>query len=120
VASTAAVITTASIGVGLVVYAVFVAGQWIRQDAAEPVNAGLLLAFSALWGVGLLVCARGLARRQRWARAPVVTSALLLVTVGWLLATGTGPEVGFGWLVLVVSVMCLVTVLASAGGRGLP
>ena len=57
------------------------------------------------------MCAGGLRRRQRWARAPIVTSALVLVTVGWLLASGRGPEVWFGGLVVGLAVACLVALL---------
>ncbi len=106
-------------GLGLLAYAVFVAWQWISQVAAEPLNAGLIIGFSLVWGLVLLGCARGLLRRRRWARAPLVTSLLLLLTVGWLLATGTGAEVGFGWVILVVSGCGSVALLTPAVGREL-
>jgi hypothetical protein len=106
-------------GLGLVAYAVFVALQWISQVPAEPLNAGLIVAFSLLWGIVLLACSRALLRRRRWARAPLVTSLLLLLTVGWLLATGTGAEVGFGWAILGVSGCGTVALLTPSVGREL-
>lgn len=100
-----------AIGAGLILYGLFLAVQWLRDEPAEPVNAGLIIGFSAVWGIALLACAQGLRRRRRWARAPIITSALLLVTVGWLLASGHGPEVWFGALILALAVACLVSLL---------
>lgn len=110
---------TAVIAAGLLSYAVFLGIEWVRDAPSDPVNAALVIAFSALWGVGLLACARGLLDRRRWARAPAVTSALLLLTVGWLLATGHGPEVVAGWVVLILTVACLVALLRPTVGHAL-
>jgi len=110
---------TAVIAAGLLSYAVFLGVQWVREAPAEPLNAGLIIAFSTLWGVGLLGCARGLLDRRRWARAPALTSALLLLAVGWLLATGSGLEVVFGWFVLALAVAGLVALGRPALGNAL-
>ena len=101
-----------AVGVGLIVYGLFLAVQWLRDEPAEPLNAGLIIGFSVGWGLALLACAQGLRRRRRWARAPIITSALMLVTVGWLLASGHGPEVWFGASSSLGGV-CLVALLAD-------
>jgi hypothetical protein len=118
-AVTVAATLTAVIAAGLLSYAVFLGVEWLREAPAEPLNAGLIIGFSALWGVGLLGCARGLLDRRRWARAPALTSALMLLAVGWLLATGSGPEVGFGWLVLALAIAGVVALMRPALGRAL-
>lgn len=114
-----AAVLTAVIAAGLLSYAVFLAVQWLRQAPAEPLNAGLIIAFSILWGVGLLVCVRGLLDRRRWARAPALTSALMLLAVGWLLATGSGLEVVFGWFVLALAIAGLVALMRPTLGNAL-
>ncbi len=110
-----AVVVAAALAVvvaaGLIRYGVFLVVQWFRDEPAQPLNAALIIGFSVGWGVALLACARGLRNRRRWARAPVITSDLVLVTVGWLLASGQGLEVGFGALVLALAVGSLVSLL---------
>ena len=110
------VVLTAVLGAALVGYALFVGLQWLGQRPDEPVNAALLIILAAGWGISLLACARGLHRRRRWSRAPVVTSVLLLSTVGWLLASGHGLEVIFGWVLLAVCVADLIAVLTPTVG----
>ena len=114
-----AVALTAALGVGLVVYAGFLVAQWLVETPAEPVNASLIIAFCLAWGAGIVACARGLSKRRRWARGPVITSALILFTVGWLLATGRGLEVWFGWLVVVLTVGTVVSLLRPAVAQAL-
>lgn len=106
-------VSTALCGIGLVAYAVFLVAGWISEAPARAPAAAMLVALSTGWGIALLLCARALARRQRWATAPTVTSALLLTSVGWVLVGGEGGQATFGWLVLVGSVVCLVSVLVS-------
>lgn len=40
-------------------------------------------AFFALYGVGLLLCARAVTRRQSWARAPIVLAQLFQLMAAW-------------------------------------
>jgi len=51
--------------------------ELVRSGTTDVVFAGLTVALAVAAGVGLAVCARGLARHRRWARAPVVTWQLL-------------------------------------------
>jgi hypothetical protein len=107
-AITAAAALTAVIAAGLVSYAVFLCVEWFRETPAEPLNAGLIIGFSLLWGLALVFCARGLLDRRRWSRAPALTSALMLLAIGWLLVHGHGTEVVFGWVVLLIAVSAVV------------
>ncbi len=114
-----AVAATASVAGGLFAYAGFLIVEWILDPPAEPLNAALIILFSAGWGFGLLTCARGLSRRQRWARSPVLTSDLVLLAVGWALASGQGGEVWIGWVVVILTVACLASLLRPGVGQAL-
>jgi peptidoglycan/LPS O-acetylase OafA/YrhL len=63
--------------------------------------------FFLLYGVGLLVCARGLLRRRRWARAPVVLAQLIQVLVAWSFYSGQTR-----WLALLLAGAALVVLAA--------
>ncbi|HYN75795.1 MAG TPA: hypothetical protein VEV13_06320 [Candidatus Limnocylindria bacterium] len=114
-----AALGTGLLGLGLLAYALFLLVQWVGETPSDQLSAALIVGLSAGWGAAMLVCARGLRQRHRWARAPVITSALVLLAVGWLLASGRGPEVAFGWVVVVVCVGCLATLLRPTLGRAL-
>jgi hypothetical protein len=115
----AAAALTLVLAAALVGYAVFVCAEWFRETPAEPLNAGLIIGFSLLWGLSLVFCARGLLDGRRWARAPALTSALMLLAIGWLLVHGHGTEVGFGWAVLVLAVTATVALGRPAVGAEL-
>jgi peptidoglycan/LPS O-acetylase OafA/YrhL len=73
--------------------------------------------FFLLYGVGLLVCARGLLRRRRWARAPVVLAQLIQALVAWSFYPGQTR-----WLALLLAgtaVVALVAVLSPPATRAL-
>ena len=65
------------------------------------------------WAAGLLLCARGLLRRRRWARAPLVITDLLLLAVGVPLVQGAGARWA-GVLLVVGAVVGLLSVLSPA------
>ena len=110
---------TAVIAAGLVSYAVFLCVEWFHETPAEPLNAGLIIGFSLLWGLALLGCARGLLDRRRWARAPALTSALMLLAIGWLLIHGDGTGVALGWVVLVIAVSAVLALGRPTVGTAL-
>jgi hypothetical protein len=73
--------------------------------------------FFLLYGCGLLVCARGLLRRRRWARAPVVLAQLIQVLVAWSFFAGETR-----WLALLLAgtaVAVLGAVLSPPATRAL-
>lgn len=73
--------------------------------------------FFLLYGCGLLVCARGLLRRRRWARAPVVLAQLIQGLVAWSFYPGETR-----WLALLLAgaaVVVLVAVLSPPATRAL-
>jgi hypothetical protein len=65
----------------------------------------------------LVLVARSLARRRRWARAPALVTQLLLLPVGFtVVQSGQAP---IGVPVLAVSVAVVVLVLSPPTGRAL-
>ncbi|HST86508.1 MAG TPA: hypothetical protein VLL08_32520 [Kineosporiaceae bacterium] len=96
----------------LVIAAVFLLVEAVRSGG-DDLAAGLSLAAIAIVvGVGLAICARGVARRQRWSRGPVLTWQLLQAGVGMPLSTSQAWWAG----VLLLAVSIIVGVLI-AGGR---
>jgi hypothetical protein len=75
---------------GMVGYAVLVVVQAVRGDASSPGDAAFLVVLVLAWAAGLVVVARGMRDRHRWARAPLLLSELLLVAVGVPLVQGGG------------------------------
>lgn len=84
------------------------------------VEVGQVRLFRAVVGVGvallmfgfavlLLLAARALLRRRRWARAPVVVVQLILVPVGWSFRGGQTTWVAV--TMIVVALLTLVTIL---------
>lgn len=84
------------------------------------VEVGQVRLFRAVVGVGvallmfgfavlLLLAARALLRRRRWARAPIVVVQLILVPVGWSFRGGQTTWVAV--TMIVVALLTLVTIL---------
>ena len=103
---------------GLVVYAVAVVVAAVRGDRSSASDAALLVVLVLGWAAVLVVVARGLYERRRWARAPLLLSELLLVAIGVPLAQGeSGRWVG---VVLVASAAVgAVAVLSPSVTRAL-
>jgi hypothetical protein len=73
--------------------------------------------FFACYGGGLLLCAWGLSRGRRWARAPVVLTQLIQLLVSWSFFSGATR-----WLAVLMAgtaVVVLVAVLSPAATRAL-
>ncbi|CAA9415514.1 MAG: hypothetical protein AVDCRST_MAG35-1682 [uncultured Quadrisphaera sp.] len=62
----------------------------VRLGTVDVLFAGLTVALAVAVAVGLLLCAWGLLRGRRWARAPVITWQLLQSAV-------VGPALGSGF-----------------------
>jgi len=73
--------------------------------------------FFALYGGGLVLCAWGLSRGRRWARAPVVLAQLIQVLVSWSFFSGATR-----WLAVLLAgtaLTVLVAVLSPTATRAL-
>jgi len=91
-------------------YALVAVVQGLRGDRSGAMGPALLAVVLLVWAAGLVVAARGLFRVQRWARAPVVVSELLVLAVGIQLAQGATRWAGA--LLVAVTVVALVAVLS--------
>ncbi len=98
---------------GLGVFALVVVVEALRGDRSSMANALLLAALLLAWAATLALCARGLLRRRRWSRAPLVMSELLLLAVGIPLVQGAGARWA-GVLLVVGAVVGLLSVLSPA------
>lgn len=93
----------------------------VTRGTADLLFAALTVTLAVAVGVGLLACARGLLRAQRWARAPVVTWQLLqAATVVPALGGGFGPAAGVlvALSAVVVVGLFLPAVARATGGTG--
>jgi hypothetical protein len=63
--------------------------------------------FFLLYGGGLMLCAWGLSRGRRWARAPVVLAQLIQVLVSWSFFSGATR-----WLAVLLAGSALVALAA--------
>jgi hypothetical protein len=88
------------------------AGFLLRETLTEEggsVAAGICLAaIAVVIGVGLAFCARGVARRLRWTRGPLLTWQLLQAGVGMPLSTSKAWWVGVPLLAISVVVGVLI------------
>jgi hypothetical protein len=99
--------------VGLAVFAAVVVVQALRGDRSSVTNVLLLVVLLLAWAAALVLCARGLLHRRRWARAPLVLSELLLLAVGIPLVQGDGARWA-GVLLVGGAVVGLLSVLSPA------
>ena len=106
-------------GSALVLYAAFELEQALTQSADSAAGAALVIGSFLAWGVGVLLAARGLSRRRRWARSPLLMTYLLLFAVGWALVHGTGLAVAVGVVAFAVAAVGIVVMLAPSVGAAL-
>jgi hypothetical protein len=104
---------------GLLTYAGFVLEQAATQAADSDAGATVVVGSVLFWAAGVILAARGLLRRRRWARSPLLMTYLLLLAVGWALVHGTGPGIGIGAAILVLAVGGVVVTLAPSVGAAL-
>ena len=101
-------------GVVLLVVGVAYAVEGVRGQALTRTGAELGALLVTLTGLGLLLVARGLLRRRRWAHAPAV--AVQLVTVLTAFSLMRTPLVGVATAALLVAV-AVVYLLFTAQAR---
>jgi hypothetical protein len=106
-------------GCALVAYGLFELEQALTQSADSAAGAGLVITSFLGWGLGVLLAARGLTRRRRWARSPLVMTYLLLLAVGWALLHGTGLAVPVALLAFAVALVGLFVMLTPSVGDAL-
>jgi hypothetical protein len=106
-------------GSALILYALFELQQALTQSADSAAGAALVIASFLGWGLGVLLATRGLVRRSRWARSPLVMTYLLLLAVGWALFQGTGMAVAVGLLSFAVALVGLFLMLTPSVGDAL-
>jgi hypothetical protein len=102
--------------VGLLSYAGFVLEQAATQAADSAAGAAVVIGSVLFWATVVILASRGLWRRRRWARSPLVMTYLLLLAVGWALVHGSGPGVAIGVAILALAVAGLVVTLAPSVG----
>lgn len=118
-ALTIALVLAGLTALGLLAYVGFVLEQAATQTADSDAGAAVIVSSVLFWATGVVLAARGLVRRRRWARSPLVMTYLLLLAVGWALVHGTGPGIGIGVGILVLAVAGLVVTLAPSLGTTL-
>lgn len=102
-------------GVVLLVFGAVYAVAGVRGQAETRVGAELGALLVGLAGVGLLLVARGLLRRRRWARSPAVAVQLVtLLTAFSLMSTPLAGAATVALLLAVVVVYLLFTGPARA------
>jgi hypothetical protein len=118
-ALTIALVLAGLTALGLLAYVGFVLEQAATQTADSDAGAAVIVSSVLFCATGVVLAARGLVRRRRWARSPLVMTYLLLLAVGWALVHGTGPGIGIGVGILVLAVAGLVVTLAPSLGTTL-
>lgn len=101
--------------IALVVAAGWEAVASVTGVPDDPATAWVAVALGMLAAAGLLLVARGLARRRRWARSPALVTQLLLLPVGVsLLQSG---RLALGGALLTVALAGVVLLLSPPAQR---
>jgi hypothetical protein len=98
-------------GVVVLAAAVFYLVEAVVSDATSVRNVAMGALLFLLMGAGLLLVARDLVRRRRWARAPAVTWEVICLPVAYGLVQSGRWYVGLP--VAVVAAVVLAAVLSS-------
>lgn len=113
-------------GLALIGYACYDVVQAIRFGTTGPaeVSNGPALFIQILifmvFGIGLLLIARGWLRGQRWSRSPFVLAQLIALLVGFPLAqNSSGPSRAVGVTVLICALVGGVLALTPLVGRAI-
>lgn len=91
--------------------AVFYLVEALVSDASSLLNVAMAVVLFLLMGGGLLLVARDLVRRRRWARAPAVTWEVICLPVAYGLADSGRWYLGLP--VAIVALIVLAAVLTS-------
>lgn len=102
-------------GVALSAYAVYIAVQTARLGitgpaaVSSPIAVTLEIAMFGLFGIAMVLAARGLWRAQRWARSLLVVGQFLALVIGVPLATAQGGvERGVGITLVAMAIVALI------------
>jgi hypothetical protein len=98
-----------------IAYGLYLGIRALVDDSAESLagaEIGALLLIAG--GAGILACARGLASRQGWARAPVITVQLLTALVGFNFVQAPGPFPFFGAVAILLAGAVLYSLATPA------
>ncbi len=107
-------------GVILLVAAIFLLVESVRSDQGNLAPGMSMAAIAIVVGVGLLICAHGVAHRRRWTRGPVLTWQFLQAGVGMPVSTSQAWWVGVILLALSIVVGVLIVgrqVITETSGR---
>jgi uncharacterized membrane protein (DUF2068 family) len=94
-------------GVALLIYAVYIAVQTARLGitgpaaVSSPIAVTLEITIFGLFGVAMVLAARGLWRSRRWARSLLVVGQFIALVIGVPLATAEGGVERAAGIVLV-------------------
>lgn len=95
-------------GVALLVYGIYDVVQAIRIGATGPAEVSnpaaitLQILIFAVFGVGLLLIARGWVRRSRWVRGPFLLAQIIALVIGVPLVQSAGAVEKVAGIVIVV------------------
>lgn len=102
-------------GCALLAYGIFDSIQAIRIGATGPAEVSnpaaitLQIVIFAVFGIGLLLIARGWLKRSRWVRGPFVLAQVIALVVGVPLVQASGSiERGVGIVVVLLAVSGLI------------
>jgi uncharacterized membrane protein (DUF2068 family) len=102
-------------GVALLIYAAYITVQTARlgitgpEAVSSPVAVTLEITIFGLFGVAMVLAARGLWRARRWSRSLLVVGQFIALVIGVPLATADGGlERGAGIALVVVAIVGLV------------
>jgi uncharacterized membrane protein (DUF2068 family) len=98
---------------GLLAVGGFTAVELVVATASNRAAGATAAVLALAYGVGLLVVARGVDRAQRWARAPVLVTELILIPVSIGLVQSGRWYVGAP--VLLAAAAALVLVFVATG-----
>ncbi len=104
-------------GLLLLVAAGVLAAETVVGCSTDASGARLTALLALAAGVGLVLVARSLARRRRWARAPALVTQLLLLPVGFTVVQAGDALIGVPLLVVAGGLVLLL--LSQPVGKAL-
>jgi hypothetical protein len=113
-------------GLGLLAYAVFDVVEAIRVGVTGPSDVSnvpavlLLVAITAILGLGMMWVARGWWLARRWARAPFLLAQIITILIGYELAQSSGAvERAVGIAAALVALLGLALSFAPSVSRAI-
>ena len=113
-------------GLGLIGYAIYDLVNALQSGLTGPEEVSnvpaliLLILIQVVFGVGMVLVARGWWQTRRWARSPFLVAQLLGVFVGWDLAQSAGSlEKAVGIALILVAVVGIVLIFTPPVARAI-